>query len=60
MKKRLKEPSTWAGLGAILTAGAQAFATGSASGGERAGWIAAAFAALSGLAAIVLPETSGK
>ena len=58
MKKRFREPSTWAGIGAIITAGAQAFAQGAASNGERGGWIAAGLALFSGLAAVLLPESN--
>lgn len=47
IKNRLREPSSWAGLGAIITSAAQAIATKDPQ---------AIAATLAGLLALVLPE----
>ena len=49
VRQRLREPSTWAGLGAIITSAAQAYATRDPQ---------AVAAVVVGLLAVVLPERS--
>jgi len=48
---RLKEPSTWAGLAALIAAGAQAWATKDAN---------AIGAVVAGVLAVVMPEGKAK
>lgn len=53
IKKRLKEPSTWAGLAIVAS---QAL---SATGQPMAGIAAIAAGILAGLAAVLIPERNG-
>jgi|GEM_PF-4098073 hypothetical protein len=48
-KERLKEPSTWAGIGLVIQGAVQAYATG---GADMAAWATIA----AGMAAIIKPE----
>lgn len=51
LKNRLREPSTWAGLAAILAAGAQAWATKDPQ---------AIATVLAGVVAVAMPEQGAK